>query len=370
MTWMPAEWIVPGRTLYGRGCCQDLLREAARFGRKGLLVHGGSLETNGRLDELLAEAPPGLEVHAWRHCGGEPHLEHVEEARGAARRHGVQWVAAVGGGSVLDIGKAAAGLMHAARDVLTYHQGREIEPSDIPFLAVPGTAGTGSEATPVSVLTDPVHTRKASIRHPSFLARVVILDADLLATCPSSVIATAGMDALTQAIEAFCSRYSCGLTDAVSLKAVQLIASSLLSVYRQPDAAAAGALLQGSYWAGVALAHARLGVGHGLAHPLGVRFGVSHGLACAACLPVVLSFNRTAIGSKYQQLTAAMGMDPSRFVLKLFQEMKLTSPFYGKRLADRDTCIRDVLASGSTAANPREVTEADVRQLLRDLLGA
>jgi alcohol dehydrogenase class IV len=251
--------------------------------------------------------------------------------------------------------------------VVEYHNGSPIAPSHIPFIAVPTTAGTGSEATQVSVLTNEETGLKKSIRHPSFLPRLVILDDGLLASCPKNVIAASGMDALTQAIESYISRKAHWFSEQLSLKAIELIAGSLEAMYADPLSEKAAALLQGSYLAGIALGNARLGLVHGLAHPLGARYHLPHGLVCAICLPHVIEFNLPVISEKYAEMSRIVKKDLLDETKRLLQVFGLEDALKGCELTDKDAIITDTLASGSSAANPRDVTERDVDKILNKL---
>ena len=367
MTVLPENLILPARTIVRPGAARDVLREGAGFGNRGLLVHGASLRRNGRLEAIVGNAPSALRLRTWEHRGGEPTVDDLELLRAAALQHEAQWVAAVGGGSVLDLGKGCAGLLHAPLSVTAYHDGEEIPPSAVPFIAVPTTAGTGSEATPVVVLTNPRRLLKSSIRHPSFMARLVILDSDLLNGTPPQVVAHAGLDALTQAIESCVSSKATRFTEQLSLEALRLIFGSLPEVYRGTSGEPPQHLLVGSYLAGIALANARLGLIHGLAHPLGVRYSVPHGLACAACLVPVLEFNRPFIEEKYGWMSACVGADLLAAIERLMNTLAVSSPFRGQPLRDVEAIVAETLASGSTAANPRPVSRADVIELLSRL---
>lgn len=366
MNGLPQSLTMPPETRCYKGAVRQLLRECVAFGSRGVLVCGRSLERSGRLHSIMEENDSADNVLLWTHPGGEPTLEQVELLRNDAREHNPDWVAAIGGGSVMDLAKAAAGLLHAPLPVVAYHDGEIIPPSQTPFLVAPTTAGTGSEATTVSVLTNTAAGVKKSIRHPSFMARVVILDPELLDGCPKPVIAASGMDALTQAIESYCSKGATWLTDTFAIKAFTLIQGSLERVYNG-DRTKQEDLLLGSYLAGLALANARLGVVHGLAHPLGARYHVPHGLACAVCLPLALEYNREAIQGKYDQLSALVNEDICDYVNALLQHMELYSPFADKTLEDIDAIVEEVLASGSTKANAREVTREDAVLLLNQL---
>jgi alcohol dehydrogenase class IV len=367
MQTLPTEWNVPGRIVTGRGCADTVLEAAAVFGPRGLLVHGASLERSGALARLCGAAPAGIAVRTWRHPGGEPTLGQLDALRAAARAARPDWMVAVGGGSVMDVAKAAAGLLDAPLPAEAYHDGAALPASRVPFLAVPTTAGTGSETTTVSVLTNGRTGVKKSIRHRSHMARTVLLDAALLASCPPAVMGASGMDALTQAVEAYCSRYATWMSDAWALKAAGDIAANLEPACRGDTGACLDTLLVGSALAGLALSHARLGVVHGLAHPLGTRCHAAHGLACAFCLPLALRFNRDAVGAKYARLDAALGGDPVARTEALLRALGLEDPFGGRVLDDVDGVVAETLASGSTRANPRPVDADGVRWFLARL---
>ena len=365
----PDTLLMPAKTLALPGGIIRLLSEGAAFGRRCILVHGRSLSRSGALQMLLGAKPSNLRVALWEHDGGEPTLSQLSTVLGFARGEGADWVASVGGGSVLDLGKACAGLMCAPLPPVRYHDGAEVPVSRTPFLAVPTTAGTGSECTGVCVLTNEMTGVKKSFRHPSFMARVVILDAELLATCPTSVVAFSGMDAYAQAVESYVSTGGTLQTDAWAMEALRLVDSTLERVAGGEKGRAAEELLAGSNLAGLALANARLGIVHGLAHPLGSRYHVAHGLACAMCLGPALEFNREAMGDKYSRMSSIVGKDILQRVEELLKRLGLRSPFVGTTLPDKEAVIAETLASGSTAANPRKVDRKDVEFLLDQLLG-
>ncbi len=364
MDLVPNQLVWPARTLIGAGESARLLPECARFGRRGVLVHGHSLKASGRLAALRAAAPPEADVLEWEHAGGEPTLADLDRLLEAVRRLPADWVAGVGGGSVLDLAKAAAGLCHGRAPVAAYHDGAPLERPGIPFIAVPTTAGTGSEATVNAVLTHTATACKKSIRLDSFMARLVILDPGLLPRAPAPVIAHAGLDALTQALEAFTSRHAVWLSDALARQALALIAGNLEPYYRGADPDAPGRVLLGSTLAGLAFAMARLGVVHGIAHPLGVRCHVPHGLVCGVCLPLAVELNRPAMGAKYNELQRILGSDPAACLRGLMGRLDVRSPFAGRPVPDRAAIVAETLNAASTRSNIKPVEAADVEWLL------
>ncbi len=361
---LPGLMLLPWKTLTGSGCAVRLVRECECFGARGIVVHGKSLVKAGVLPKILGAADR-QSVIPWEHPGGEPTLSQVGELLKAARAHRAKWIAGVGGGSVLDLAKSCAGLFHASRDPGFYHDGAKVESNGIAFAAVPTTAGTGSEATPNAVLTNSNTCRKSSIRDDRFVPRLVLLDERLLERCPRDVIAYSGIDAFTQAAEAYTSRNACWFSDDLALKSLSLISENIEDVYEGRCAAARDRLLAGSYLGGLALANARLGVVHGLAHPIGARYHLPHGQVCAICLPHAVEFNRETIGAKYGLMSAAVGGDLLDRINSLLDRFGIESPLKGRPIRDKAAIIEETLASGSTAANPRPVTPADVEWFLK-----
>ena len=359
----------PQAVNFKRGAVARLGEQGYGFGSRGFLLHSRSMRRSGAVEKVRESAPQGLEIATWEHEGGEPTLDSVEAVRSRAREIAPSWIGAVGGGSVLDLGKACAGLYHSFASAGEHHAGLPLETPGLPFLAAPATAGTGSEATGVSVLLDAATGWKAPIRSPEMLPAAAILDPDLLATCPRETIADSGMDALTQAVESLFSTGATRFTSMLAGEGCRLVAAALPRVYADPAGESAEDLLLGSFLTGMAFSSSRLGVVHGLAHPLGGYYGVSHGRVCGLCLPLALELNREAAGQRYEELQGLLGGDPVRRVNDLLSGLGVDNPFAGAALHHVETMVRETLESGSTAHNPKQVTEEDVRWLLERLFG-
>ena len=210
-----------------------------------------------------------------------------------ARKKKSDVVIGLGGGSAMDAAKAIASLARQSGTIWEYHSGKKIEKEGLPFVAIPTTAWTGAEITNNSVLTDRKVSLKKSIRSPYMIARVALVDPDLTLFLPSQVTAYTGMDAFTQALESYVTRTSNPITDTLALQAIEIIFQNLpQAVANGKDAETRGKMALGSLLSAMAFSNSGLGAVHGLAHPIGARFGVPHGLACAILLPHVIGFNQ------------------------------------------------------------------------------
>jgi alcohol dehydrogenase len=270
-------------------------KTAASFGRTALLVTGArALERSGHLFPMLDDLKSsGVNVFQYR-IAGEPSPTMVDQAATDFRGKAVDVVVAVGGGSVLDAGKAIAAMLKETGSVVDYLEGvgtRVPTGRSTPTVAVPTTSGTGSEATKNAVISQ-VGTNgfKKSLRNDNYVPRLAILDPTLCVGAPPSVTAACGMDALTQLIESYVSTHASPLTDALALDGMRQLIPALPDACGKgaADIDCRGAVAYGAFLSGVALANAGLGVVHGVAGPMGGLIGIPHGVACANLLPFAL----------------------------------------------------------------------------------
>lgn len=363
----PQEVLLPKKTIFKKGSHLEIAKEALEFGQYGLVVHGRSLEKNAIKEKVLREFPSFAKVECFCRSAGEPTLDEISIVIAKAKSIDARWIAGIGGGSVLDLAKVAAGLYNAKERPIYYQEGDELKERGIPFLAIPTTAGTGSEATINSVIINKEKKVKLSIRDKSFLARTVILDIELLKALPASIMSYSGMDAFVQGYESFISKNATWLSDAFSLKAIELVDKNILSAYKSPTDENLSSLLIGSYFAGIALNMARLGVIHGIAHPLGALYDLPHGLICSVCFMPSIKLNKKAMGKKYELISNVIGMDFLERVKLLLESLKMPSPFKGRPLVEKEKIIEEALKSGSTAANPKAIVHEDVEFILDEI---
>ena len=284
------EFATAGRIVAGPGRARELPGVLAALGSRVLVVTGAD---PARHDGLLAGLDLATMVFP---VAAEPTVETARTAVTAARQHGADVVAAIGGGSVIDSGKAVAMLLANGGDPLDYLEvvgaGRAITAPAVPCVAVPTTAGTGAEVTANAVLAVPSHQVKASLRSPLMLPRVALVDPLLTVSCPPAVTAASGLDALTQCLEPFVSVQATPLTDGLAREGLRRAGTGLRAAYAGgEDLTARSDMALCSLFGGMALANAKLGAVHGLAGVIGGTADVPHGLACAALLAPVIEAN-------------------------------------------------------------------------------
>lgn len=369
----------PGRILFGRGMKDHAATAIAAFGSRGLLVHGANPARAGwLLRDLRAQ---GCEVMALS-CGQEPTLPMLDNALAQSRPHAPAWVAALGGGSVLDMAKALAALIPSPTPVMDHLEvvgrGLPLSAPPLPFIALPTTSGTGSEATKNAVIGLPEHRRKVSLRDDRMLARLAIIDPALTDHCPWAVTLASGMDAVVQVIEPYVSTRANDYTDALARPAIARALAALQRLSQAEHPAARDDLAWVSLCGGLALANAGLGAVHGLAGPIGGLCGAAHGAACAALLGPVLSMNRQRAEAGSQAalrleevcriLAHHLGSNPGEAPEALARWLRdlglpgLTAQ--GLDPASHTEVATAAQTASSMKANPVTLSEADLRQIL------
>ncbi|MCM2293266.1 iron-containing alcohol dehydrogenase [Allorhizobium sp. BGMRC 0089] len=282
--------------LFGRGSARDSARRIRAFGSRILLVHGANA---ARAAWLVADLNRQDTDLLCLHVEGEPALPALEPWLEAARVHRPDVVVSLGGGAVLDAGKAIAGLLRSGRPVIDHLEvvgsGLPLEETPLPFIAIPTTAGTGAEVTRNAVIGVPEHHRKVSLRDPAMLARLAIVDPALTDHAPKALTRDCGLDALTQLIEPYISNAANRISDALVRGALPDGINAFVTLMQGEDQAARDDLAFASLCGGLALANAGLGVVHGLAGPLGGLMDAPHGAICGALLVPGLLANRAAV---------------------------------------------------------------------------
>jgi alcohol dehydrogenase class IV len=383
----PFEFLSAGRIVFGAGVAQSLGERARLFGRRALWVTGSDRARVAPLEAELVQA--GIEL-ATMSVASEPRVEDALAAVAAGRRLDVELVVACGGGSVLDLGKAAAALLTNPRDPYDFLEvvgrGQPLAVAALPLLAVPTTAGTGAEVTKNAVLASSEARVKASLRHDSMLPAVALVDPALTLSMPAAVTASTGLDALTQCLEPFVSCLHNPLTDALALEGMRRGARSLERAFRDgADLAAREDMALCSLFGGLALANAKLGAVHGFAAPIGGQFAAPHGAVCARLLPLVMRANLAALQARapgsailprFEQVARtltenprASSLDGIAFVEELAQKLAVPGlASYGMTAADIPNLVAKTAVASSTKGNPIVLTDAELAQILERAL--
>ncbi len=291
--------------IFGEGRITELPEQIRRFGQTVLLVTGGRSFIEGPHWSALTTALDSAGIQ-WRQVKveGEPSPQRVDEVVAEHYGAGIEVVVGIGGGSALDAAKAIAGLLPFGNSVLDHLEdvGRGIPYTGpaLPFIAVPTSAGTGSEATKNAVLSEHgADGYKKSFRHDSLMARVALVDPVLLASSPRHLIAAQGMDAFTQLLESYVSARANSFTDALAWSGLEAVCGGFMAAYIGGEGYAAregrSAMAYGALLSGITLAQVGLGSVHGLAQPLGSLFPVPHGIACGATVAEATATNINAM---------------------------------------------------------------------------
>ena len=284
------------RIIFGPGKRADLPDQVMRFGNTVLLITGTtSIHYSGHGDEIISSLKEkGIALHH-ESIGSEPSPKMVDEIADKYRGRGIKVVAAVGGGSVMDAGKAVSAMLLEEYGVKNYLEGvgdKEHPGSKVPFIAMPTTSGTGSEMTKNAVLSEIGQEGfKKSLRHENFIPDVAIIDPEMMLTCPQGLTATSGMDAFTQLLESYLSKQANPMTDALALQGLKLVKRNLLRAYLEGEnnLEARSGMALAAMFSGITLAHAGLGLVHGFASPFGAHCNVAHGAVCGTLMSPVNS---------------------------------------------------------------------------------
>jgi alcohol dehydrogenase class IV len=291
----------------GRNSLSQLSEEVSRLGmKKPLIVTDKVLIQVGVVKQVEDLLP--MKAGIFSDVNPEPEIEIVEQCLRVIRDGNYDSIIAVGGGSAIDIAKATSVMATNDGNIEKYFGINLVQKPGLPLIAIPTTAGTGSEVTNISILSDTKDQVKKGIVSPYLLPDVAIESPVMTLTCPPSVTAASGIDALVHAIEAYISKFSSPVTDALAIGAMKLIAIHLPKAYACPDnIESREAMITASLMAGLAFGNAGVGAVHALAYPLGGRFHMPHGVSNSLLLPYVMKWNKIACLEKFRDIAVALG---------------------------------------------------------------
>ena len=299
----------PPTIIYGKGTVTSVGEQAARFGKKAVLVCGkGSLRKSGVLDIIVSSLEKaGVSCAVYDRVGSDPTTSDVDDGAAFAKENGCDVIVAAGGGSPLDAAKGIGMLLTNGGKVTDYEKTAP-EKESLPIIAIPTTAGTGSEATRYSVITDTDRNIKMLLSTDGIIPKVAILDFAITKSLPPFMTAATGMDALTHAIESYINVNASPMTKMYSLEAIRLISKSLIpAVLDGRNEQAREDMLLAALYAGIAICSAPTALVHSMSRPLGAWFHIPHGLANAMLLSTVMEYNRPSCPEKFRDIAIAMG---------------------------------------------------------------
>lgn len=387
---------VPQNITVGKGSLTKLPEIAKKSGGShAFLMSGPHLAKMGLVEKAANSLKSaGISVDTFIDIEGNPSVETVDKATAAFKEAGADFIVAFGGGSPMDVAKAVGVTAKYGGSITEYEGAHKVPGPIIPLIAIPTTAGTGSEVTAFSVITDHSRDYKLTVFSYEILPAYAILDAELLTTAPASVAAACGIDAFIHAEEAYISTAASPFSDAMAEKAMSLIGKNIRRfVANRGDIEAAESMLVGSLFAGIAFSFARLGNVHAMSHPVSAFFDVPHGVANAVLLPVIAEYNALADHGRY--LTIYNDISPVPVYEEEFEPMMLvdairelcgeigipanlteainnaskTGLVSAEEIESKiEAMAVDAMKSGNIAVNPRYSRQCDIEMLYRKAL--
>jgi alcohol dehydrogenase class IV len=378
---MNCDFYAPTEVQFGTGLIASLPGLIRKLGGASVLLVGdeGIVKAGlmGRVSLVLAQA--GIRTLEFTAIENDPSVQSVENGLAFARSHDCDLVVGLGGGSVIDSAKAIAMMLTHGGDIRSFFGLDKFTESGRPLIAIPTTAGTGSEVTMWSVLSDTENHAKVNMGSRLGFARYALLDPELSTSLPPHITAATGMDALTHAVESYVNKAANPFTQSVAERALSLIADNLrLAVMQGENLEARGNMLIASCLAGMSFNRIRLGLAHAFALPLGNRFGIPHGLVNAMMLPAVMRFNVPGNLHGYARIAELFG-EPAAgrlrdradssvdAVVQLMKDIGLKQGLqdFGVEEQHFDAVVDEAMQSGNVPVNPRAPTRADMCELLQ-----
>ncbi|MGB2826735.1 MAG: iron-containing alcohol dehydrogenase [Dehalococcoidales bacterium] len=380
---------VPQVVITGSGSSKQVGEECKKLGlKKALIVTDQNLVKLGIPDGVKESLQQnGVEHATYDGVNSEPAIEHVQEGLEAFRGNGCDFLLAVGGGSPMDTAKAISAMATNQGSIEDYMGQGKIPERGKPVIAVPTTAGTGSEVTPFSIITDTRRDVKMLIGSPFLTPAIAVVDPQLTISLPQDITAATGIDALTHAIEAYVSVKVQPMSDVLALAAIELIAGNLEQAWSDgKNLEAREKTMMGSLMAGMAFSNSSVALVHGMARPIGAYFHVRHGASNAALLGTVMEFSLEGNPARYARIAEAMGVKAgglseleaaqrgAEAVKKLIKDVRIPSMRelgVGKEKLEQlaPKMSEDAIASGSPGNNPRQATKEEIIELYKVAYG-
>lgn len=374
---------MPSKVLFGLGAVENAGEELKGLqAKKALLVTDEIMVKVGIVDKVTGNLDShGIGYTIYDRVSSEPTLDYIEEGVNLFKDNQCDSIIAVGGGSPIDAAKAIAVMAKNKGSIADYKGLGNLPLPGVPLICVPTTAGTGSEATQFTIITDPVKDEKMLIGSPHLMPDIAVVDPELTLTMPRGLTAATGIDSLTHAIEAYVSVKAQPMSDMYALSAVELIAGNLRQAWANgSNLEARSKTMLGALYGGIAFSNSSVALVHGMSRPIGANFHVAHGDSNAALLDVVMEFSLIGNPSRYARLAETMGEPVDGLntlekaeagvaaVKRLVRDVKIPSL---KELGVEKDKLKELLpkmadeaiASGSPGNNPRQATRDEIMDL-------
>ncbi len=380
---LPRAFLVPSAVVFGQGASQKVGEEVVKMGvKKGLIVTDEVLLKLGVVDDIkqtLTQAK--IQSAVYSGIFTEPTTDFVNEGLKVYQENGCDFLLAVGGGSAIDTAKAMAVMATNAGSIEDYQGAGKVKVKAAPLVAVPTTAGTGSEVTQFTIITDTKRDVKMLIASPLLIPDKAIVDPMLTISMPRGLTAATGVDALTHAIEAYVSVKAQPMSDLFALSAINLISGNLRQAWSNSNnLEAREKTMLGALQAGMAFTNSSVALVHGMSRPIGAYFHVAHGVSNAALLNVVTEFSLIGSPERYARIAEAMGENIEGFstleaadlaaeaIARLISDIEV--PSLEELGLDKEKLEKlapqmaeDAIASGSPGNNPRLATKEEIVEL-------
>ncbi len=379
----PREFRVPELMLVGSGAVDQVGEQCQKKGlQKGLIVTDKIMQNLGfvaKLEEVLGKS--GIQSSVYAGVNSEPVVEYVQEGLSIYKEQGCDFLLAVGGGSPIDTAKAIAAMTTNPGSIEQYKGLGKIARPGVPLIAVPTTAGTGSEATIFTVITDTKTDVKMLIGSPYLMPNIAVVDPLMTMSSPPSVTAATGIDALVHAIEAYVSVKAQPMSDIFCLSAIKLISQSIRQAWSNgSNQEAREKVMLGALQAGIAFSNSSVALVHGMSRPIGAYFHIAHGVSNAALLAVITEFSLIGNPERYGHVAAAMGEKTDglpdieaadlsvKAIKRLIKDINIPSlrelGVEEEKLLQLAPAMADAaIDSGSPANNPRKPTKQEIIEL-------
>lgn len=365
---------IPETILFGTNMIDELAEHIKKYGKRIALIYGGkSYYSSGNRERIISILEKdNIQIHEIGGIAHDPDELLVRDVVDKVKTIMPDVIVGIGGGSVIDTAKAASIIVTNGGEVKDYWQGKAFTKPSIPYIAVPTTSGTGAEVTKNAVISNSEKSFKKSIRSEYMIPNISLIDPSLTLSIPSEVTVDTGLDALIQNLEAYTSKNAGPITDTLAKKGIELAGKYLIRAFEyMDDLEAREAMSLVSLYGGINLLNAGLGLAHGLSHPIGIRYGIPHGRACAIVMPTVMKYNYPARKDKYDEVGILISgvRDGVEAFIKLLDKLEISTKLSDYGIKDKDIPLI-VLESkgGSRNYNPIDHSDETVVRMLEEML--